>query len=54
MFRRKRESNCWSLPYIFGSRDLAEKMIIKMIINTITKIRDKTANATQDQVEFQR
>ena len=25
-----------------------------MIINTITQIRDKTANATQDQIEFER
>ena len=27
-------------------------MIIKMIINTITQMRDKATNATQDQIEF--
>ena len=25
----------------------------KLIINTITQIRDKTTNATQDQIEFE-
>ena len=28
-------------------------MIYKMIINTITKIRDKATNPTQDQIEFE-
>ena len=27
--------------------------MIKMIINTIAQIRDKTVNATQDQIEFE-
>ena len=51
--RGKKEWSCWSLPYIFGSRDLAGKIIIKMIINTMTQIRDKKANATQDQLDFE-
>ena len=33
----------WYLPYIFGSSDLVGKTIIKIIINAITQIRDKTA-----------
>ena len=28
-------------------------MIYKMMINIITKIRDKTTNPTQDQIEFE-
>ena len=28
--------------------------MIKMIINAITQIREKTTNATQDQIEFER
>ena len=40
--------------YIFGPRDLPEKIILKIIINAIEKIRDKTANTTQDQKEFER
>ena len=43
----KQEWNCWPLPYIFGSKDYAGSIMIKMIINTITQIRDKTANVTQ-------
>ena len=31
----------------FCSRDLVGYIIIKMIINTITQIRDKTANASR-------
>ena len=33
----------WYLPYIFGSSDIVGKIIIKIIINTTTQIRDKTA-----------
>ena len=36
----------------FWSRDYARQIILKMVINTITQIRDKTTNATQDQIEF--
>ena len=54
MSRGKQEWNCRSLPYISGTRDLAGKIIRKMIIIAITQIRDKTANATQGQLEFER
>ena len=37
----------------FGPRDHAGWIILKMIINTITQIRDKATNATQDQIEFE-
>ena len=40
-------------PGLYPTRDLARKMI-KIIINTITKLRSKTANATQDKLEFER
>ena len=29
-------------------------ILIKIVINTITQIQDKKANATQDQLEFER
>ena len=45
----KEEGNCWSFLHIPGSRDYD----IILIINTITQIRDKTTNATQDQIEFE-
>ena len=54
MSRGEKEWNCWSLPYIFAYGDLAGKIIILMIINIITQIRDKTANVTQDQLEYER
>ena len=31
---------------------LAQEIMIKMIINAIAQILDKTKNATQDQIEF--
>ena len=34
MSRGIKEWNCWFLPYIFGSRGLAGKIIMKIIINT--------------------
>ena len=37
MSREKKEINCWSLPYIFGSRDYTEYTIINMIINGESK-----------------
>ena len=40
-------------PGLYPTRDLGRKMI-KIIINTITKLRSKTANATQDKLEFER
>ena len=52
--RGKKGKNFWSLPCIFGSKDLTGKIKIKIIINTITQIRDKTANATLGQLEFER
>ena len=53
MSRGKKEWNCWSSPNIFGSRDTAGKIIIKITINTITQIWDKATNKTQDQIEFE-
>ena len=53
MSRWKKEWNCCPLPFIFGSKDYAGKIMIKMITNTITQIRDKTTNATQDEIEFE-
>ena len=50
----KKEWNCWYLLYVFGSRDLAGKTMKKVILNTIIQIRDKTANATQNQIKFER
>ena len=41
------------LPYIFGSRGLAGKIVIKLMINTITQARDKTTNALNVQGEFE-
>ena len=49
MFKRKTKWNCWSLPHIFGSRDYSGWI---MINNTITHIREKTINVTQDLIEF--
>ena len=54
MSRGKAGWNCWSSPYIFGSRDYAGWIMKKMIINAIKQIRQKTTNATQDQIEFKR
>lgn len=54
MSRGKKEWKDSSLPHIFGSRDLAENTVIKIIINRIAQIRDKTVNVTQDQIEFGR
>ena len=54
MPRGEKEWNCWSLPYTFCSRDLAGKIIIKIIINTITGIQDEEENGTQDQPDFVR
>ena len=51
--RDKNEGNCQSLSYNFGSRHLA-RIIIKMVMNTKTQMRDKTANATQDKLKFER
>ena len=53
MSRGEKEWNCWSLPYVFGSRDRVGNTI-KMTINTITSKRYKTANTSQDQLEFER
>ena len=50
----KKEWKCWYLLYIFGSRDPAGKIKKKVILNTIIQIQGKTANATQDQIEFER
>ena len=52
MSREKKEWNCWVLPYIFSSRDYAGQIMIKMTINTMIQMRDKTTNATQDQKEL--
>ena len=52
--RGRKERKCWSLALIVGAKDLSEKRIIKMTINTLTQIRDKTANATQDQAEHEK
>ena len=41
MSKGKKEWNCWSLAYIFGSRYYAGIIMMKMIINTIAQIRDK-------------
>ena len=51
---RGRKEQKRSLALIVGAKDLSEKRIIKMTINTLTQIRDKTANATQDQVEHEK
>ena len=48
----KKEWNCWPLPYNFWLKRFRGITIGKKIINTITQIRDKTTNATQDQIEF--
>ena len=50
----KKEWNCWYLLYVFSSRDLAGKIMKKVILSTIIQIRGKTANATQDQIKFER
>ena len=42
--------NCWPLLYIFGSKDLAGKILIKMMINIITQIQDVASIAKQDQL----
>ena len=54
MTRGKKEWNCWSLPCIYGLRDLVGKIIIKTTINTVTKNLYKTANTAQDQLEIER
>ena len=54
MSKGKKEWNCWSLPYIFGKRDFEGKIMIKMVINTITQIREKAVNETQGEIEFER
>ena len=51
MSRGKRETNWWSLTHIFGSRDYVGQITIK---NTLTQVREKTTNATQDQIKFER
>ena len=51
MSRGKEEWNCSSFLHISGSMDY-EGWWLKLIINTITQIRDKMTNATQDQTEF--
>ena len=38
-----REKEILYLPCIFGSRDLVGKIIMKIILNTMAQIRDKTA-----------
>ena len=53
MSREKKEWSCWVLPYIFSSWDYAGQIMIKMTINTMIQMRDKTTNATQDQKEFE-
>ena len=45
-----RKWNCWPLLYIFGSKDLAGKILIKMMINIITQIQDVASIAKQDQL----
>ena len=54
MSRGKKEWNCWSLPYIFGSRDYTVKIILKMIMNTITQIQDKTTKNLKDESKTNR
>ena len=45
-----KKRNCWPLLYIFGSKDLAGKILIKMMINIITQIQDVASIAKQDQL----
>ena len=52
--RGKKEWNCWPLSDIFPSRDLVLEIMVKMIKKKTIKIRDKTANATRVQVEFEK
>ena len=37
----------------FLAQGITQDTWYKLIINTITHIRDKTTNATQDQIEFE-
>ena len=54
MYVTRKKGNCWPLPYIFGSRHLAGKIILKTIINTATYIPDNTADTTKDQLIFEK
>ena len=49
----KKRMNLLVFTLHFCPKDLVGE-IIKMIINTITQIGDKAANATQDQLDFER
>ena len=54
MSRGKKRMKLLVFTLHFWFKRSCGKIIIKVMINTLIQIRDKTANATQDQIEFER